>query len=86
MSENERRKEELIRRLDNLEACKDNPVYLAEIKKIRKELADINCEQQPPQRMLAGSLPAAVLWVEFTQKIKNMEERENENYRKIENA
>ena len=45
MSENERRKEELIRRLDNLEACKDNPVYLAEIKKIRKELADINCEQ-----------------------------------------
>jgi intein/homing endonuclease len=45
MSENERRKEELIRRLDNLEACKDNPVYLAEIKEIRKELADINCEQ-----------------------------------------
>jgi hypothetical protein len=45
MSENERRKEELIRRLDNLEACKDNPVYLAEIKKVRKELADINCEQ-----------------------------------------
>ena len=45
MSENERRKEELIRRLDNLEASKDNPVYLAEIKKIRKELADINCEQ-----------------------------------------
>jgi hypothetical protein len=36
--------------------------------------------------MPAGSLPAAVLWVEFTQKIKNMEERENENYRKIENA
>lgn len=35
MSENERRKEELIRRLDNLESCKDNPVYLA----------DINCEQ-----------------------------------------
>lgn len=45
MSENERRKEELIGRLDNLEACKDNPVYLAEIKKVRKELADINCEQ-----------------------------------------
>ena len=62
MSENERRKEELIRRLDNLEACKDNPVYLAEIKKIRKELADINCEQEPPQRMPAGSLPAAVLY------------------------
>lgn len=45
MSENERRKEELIGRLDNLESCKDNPVYLAEIKEIRKELADINCEQ-----------------------------------------
>lgn len=45
MSENERRKEELKRRLDNLEACKDNPVYLAEIKEIRKELAGINCKQ-----------------------------------------
>lgn len=45
MSENERRKEELIGRLDNLEACKDTPVYLAEIKEIRKDLADINCEQ-----------------------------------------
>ena len=41
MSENERRKEELIGRLDNLEACKDNPVYLAEIKEIRKDLADL---------------------------------------------
>ena len=45
MSENERRKEEIIGRLDNLEACKDNPVYLAEIKKIRKELAEISREQ-----------------------------------------
>ena len=45
MSENERRKEELIRRLDNLEPCKDNPVYLAEIKKIRKELAETSREQ-----------------------------------------
>jgi hypothetical protein len=36
--------------------------------------------------MPAGSLPAAVLWVEFTPKIKNMEEQENENYRNFGNA
>lgn len=44
MSENERRKEELIRRPDNLEPCKDNPVYCSEIIKIRKELSELNSE------------------------------------------
>ncbi len=34
MNETELRKEELQERLDNLEPCRGNPVYLAEIKKI----------------------------------------------------
>ena len=44
MNENEQRKEELLKRLDNLEPCRDNPVCLAEIRAIRKELAELNAE------------------------------------------
>ena len=44
MNENEQRREELLKRLDNLEPCRDNPVYLAEIRAIRKELAELNAE------------------------------------------
>ena len=32
----------LIDRLDNLEGCDGNPVYTAEIQKIRKRLAEID--------------------------------------------
>lgn len=35
------KEDQLIGRLDNLEGCEDNPVYAEEIKKIRKELEDI---------------------------------------------
>ena len=36
------REDQLVERLDNLEGCEDNPVYADEIKKIRKELAEID--------------------------------------------
>lgn len=44
MTEAEKRIAELEKRLDNLEPCKDNPVYYAEIIKIRKELSELNSE------------------------------------------
>lgn len=44
MTEAEKRIAALEKRLDNLEPCKDNPVYYAEIIKIRKELSELNSE------------------------------------------
>lgn len=44
MNENGQRKEELLKRLDNLKPCRDNPVYLAEVQAIRKELVKLNDE------------------------------------------
>ncbi|MFV0341866.1 MAG: hypothetical protein ACK5JH_03105 [Anaerocolumna sp.] len=35
------RENELYKRLDNLEGCEDNPVYVEEIKEIRRELSEI---------------------------------------------
>ena len=32
----------LYDQLDNLEGCEDNPIYAAEIQRIRKRLAEIN--------------------------------------------
>lgn len=37
------RQEELESRLDNLEPCRDNPVYEREIRDIRRRLEDIQC-------------------------------------------
>ena len=35
------REDELMKRLDNLDGCEDNPVYAAEIREIRRELQRI---------------------------------------------
>ena len=38
----EQRISEIYDRLDNLEGCKDNPVYVEEIKSLHQELIELN--------------------------------------------
>lgn len=38
------REDALMKRLDNLEGCEDNPVYAAEIRDLRRELQQLRSE------------------------------------------